>query len=164
MIRLILDHSKEENISLQEELETVKLYLHIESLRMNHNFDFKIDIDEKVMTENIMIPPMLIQPFVENAIWHGLMPSKNEKKLTIKVFNLSDDVLTIHIDDNGIGRLKSSKNKININEHQSQGMALTVQRLHYLNVQNSIIIIDKTDQQNQALGTLVSIHLHLKNQ
>jgi len=164
LIRLILDHSKEENISLHEELETVKLYLHIESLRMNNNFDFTIDIDKNIITENIMIPPMLIQPFVENAIWHGLMPSKKEKHVTIKVFNKADDILTIQIDDNGIGRLKSSKNKLTINEHQSQGMALTAQRLQYMNANNSIEIIDKTDDQNNALGTLVSISLHHKNQ
>ena len=108
LIRLILQNSQSSYISLQDELEALRLYIEMESLRFNHKFDYRVSIQSGLYPESIEIPPMLIQPYVENAIWHGLMQKKEKGHLEI-VITREGDLLKCIIEDDGIGREASRK-------------------------------------------------------
>lgn len=124
LMRNILDLSKEEVISLSEELETAKLYLEIESLRFNNAFTFTFSVHPDIDPAIIKLPPLLIQPFVENAIWHGLLPKEGLKELCINVFR-NGKMIIIEIDDNGIGREAAKKFKTGEFQRRSLGMDLS---------------------------------------
>src|SRR5690606_11038873 len=127
-VRMVLEIPKCQVISLEEELKLIKYYLSLEEKRFNAGFDFRIDISEADDISDIRIPPLLLQPFVENAVWHGLLPSRNEnKRLTIKITKTSSYVKIV-IDDNGEGRMKS-KLKSADNSRESMGMNITQQRI-----------------------------------
>ena len=102
LIRQILENSKSKLISLEQELEAINLYLEIEHVRFEGKFDFEIELDEDVQLSTIEIPPLIIQPYVENAIWHGLMHKKEPGQLLIQIQNAGDQVQCI-IEDDGIG-------------------------------------------------------------
>jgi len=133
LIRLVLDNSKSEMISLEKELETLRLYIEMEAVRFEGRFQFDIRIDEAVDAGSMDIPPMLIQPYVENAIWHGLMHKKNnEGQLDIAV-RLDNHDLVIEVTDNGVGRAAAQALKSkSASEHKSHGMAVTAERLKLL--------------------------------
>ncbi|PBQ30809.1 hypothetical protein CNR22_03130 [Sphingobacteriaceae bacterium] len=164
LMRNILDLSKQELISLKDELETVKLYLDIESLRFNNAFSFAITISDDVSTSEIRLPPLLIQPFVENAIWHGLLLKEGNKKLDIRVFKRENNLI-IEIDDNGIGREVSQKFNNKELKRRSFGMDITQDRLSVLEkvfgISISFDVYDKKDDTGQALGTTVFINIKL---
>jgi LytS/YehU family sensor histidine kinase len=107
LMRLILQNSRSNYINLKDELEALELYMQMESLRFKNKFCYSIAIDENVESSSIVIPPMLIQPYVENAIWHGLMHKTNgtEGLVKINISKNADDLLCV-IEDNGIGRKK----------------------------------------------------------
>lgn len=133
LIRLVLDNSKSEMISLEKELETLRLYIEMEAVRFEGRFQFQIDVDDAVDPGSIDIPPMLIQPYVENAIWHGLMHKKgNEGLLRVEV-GLHNHDLLIKVTDNGVGReaARALKSK-SASGHKSHGMAVTAERLNLL--------------------------------
>jgi ligand-binding sensor domain-containing protein len=160
LIRLILDNSRSEIISLEKELEAMKLYTLMESIRFNNKFKYKIQIDENISTENIKIPPMTIQPYVENAIWHGIMHKQGDGTVKICVKQPKENELEIVIDDDGIGRAKSAEIKKNSGStNKSHGLAITQQRLELHNDRNQIETIDKYDEQGNATGTRVVIRL-----
>ncbi len=160
LIRLILDNSRSEIISLEKELEAMKLYTLMESVRFNNKFKYKIEIDENISTENIKIPPMTIQPYVENAIWHGIMHKQGDGTVKICVKQPKENELEIIIDDDGIGRVKSAEIKKNSgSSNKSHGLAITQQRLELHNNLNHIETIDKYDEQGNAAGTRVVIRL-----
>ncbi|MDA7803150.1 histidine kinase [Crocinitomix sp.] len=122
LMRQVLDHSQVEFISLTSEIEVLKLYVDLEFERFKDKFDYEFNVDQSINTESYTIPPMLIQPFIENAIWHGLRYKETKGLLTIN-FNDKEDWVEIIIRDNGIGRDKSQAIKTpNQKKHQSSGM------------------------------------------
>lgn len=164
LMRNILDLSKQELISLKDELETVQIYLEIESLRFNKAFTFSLNVAEGISTGDIRLPPLLIQPFVENAIWHGLLLKEGNKNLTITVFKKENELI-IEIDDNGIGREASQKFSNKELRRRSFGMDITQDRLTVLDKVFGISIlfsvVDKKDASGAALGTTVFIKIKL---
>jgi two-component sensor histidine kinase len=165
LIRGVLDLSKRELINLKDELEIVRLYIEIESLRFQNDFNFKINVEEALDKNAIMLPPLIIQPYVENAIWHGLLLKEGEKKLTIHI-SYQQNNLMIKVEDNGIGRKAASQFKQTDLHHRSFGMAITKERLAILEKMYSITanveVIDCKDEMGIATGTIVSINLKNK--
>ena len=107
LIRMVLNNSQRKFISLEEDLETLELYLYMEKLRFTNNFQYKINCDDSVDALSIFIPPMLLQPFAENAIWHGLMQKEGDGELLIDLHR-EENILHCTITDNGVGREKAS--------------------------------------------------------
>ncbi|WP_338870338.1 histidine kinase [Spirosoma sp. SC4-14] len=161
LLRLILNHSREETISLADELKALRLYLDIEASRSNGEFRYMIEIDSSIDPDSLMIPPMLLQPFAENAIWHGLMPSYNaDKWLYVRIKPTSDGQILLEIEDNGIGRQKAAEQKSKSTPwRKSYGMDITQQRVSLFN-QNypAYIAIEVIDVQTETrTGTLIRI-------
>jgi LytS/YehU family sensor histidine kinase len=126
LMRNILENSREEFIPLEKEIETIKLYLDLQQLRFETNFDYSISLDDSIDTENISVPPMFMQPCVENSVEHGLLPRKEKGQLNI-LYKLCDGLMRVEITDNGIGRqLAAATEK---RTKQSLSSTLTDQRL-----------------------------------
>jgi LytS/YehU family sensor histidine kinase len=163
LIRNVLDNSKEEYITLEKEINSLNLYIELEQLRFKDSFETKIHIDNELDTENTYVPTMFIQPYIENAIWHGLMPKKKDAKLWLS-FQQEDDLLKITIKDNGIGRWQSGQHKKG-KKHISKGMTLIEERLRSLEIKNnrtySITVKDLKDDNENPLGTEVFIVIPL---
>ena len=166
LVRLVLNNSRNKELTLQEELDMLALYIELEQLRFDHAFDYQLTIDPSVNPYEIEIPSMLIQPYVENAIWHGLMNLKKERtgKLTIAI-STENDLLKIIIEDNGVGRVKSNEFKTTT-IHHSVGMQLTEERLEMIkNIWNTnevkVVIQDLYDDKQEASGTKVALFLPL---
>ncbi len=163
LVRLILENSDQQNIPLSREIETLRLYLDVESLRFTHAFRYDIKVNTNIDPVLINIPPMLVQPYAENAIWHGLLNKKGERILKI-TFENDEDYLFVNIADNGIGRKKSAdfQNPMK-NGKTSMGMKLTSERLDVLNEMNPdqafVKIEDLVDLKGKALGTCVRLTL-----
>ncbi|WP_317900177.1 histidine kinase [Aurantibacillus circumpalustris] len=164
LMRNILDLSKQELITLSSELETINLYLDIESLRFNNAFSYELKVSPDVFLNDVRLPPLIIQPFVENAIWHGLLLKEGNKKLTISV-SKKEDYLVIEIDDNGIGREASRKFSKQELKRRSFGMDITQDRLNVLETVFGLVIsfnlLDKKDNKGSSLGTTVFINVKL---
>lgn len=165
LMRGILENSRTDFISLDKEIEILELYIELEQLRFENRFSFTFNIDNDLETEFIAIPPMLIQPFVENAILHGFK-SKTDGILTIS-FSEKNDCVICEIDDNGIGRNASSDKTTN-KKHASLATTITTERLNSLSEQLNkpafFTINDKIDHKTQdALGTTVIINIPFIN-
>lgn len=159
LTRTILEMTEKETISVAEEVKTLGLYLDIEKARFEEDFEYQILIDKTIDAENIKIPTMLLQPYVENAVKHGLLHKQGKKLVTIH-FQKNGEHLKISIDDNGIGRQKSGElNAIKNKNHQSFASEATQNRVNLLNQYNqkniSIQFIDKTNLSQQSIGTTV---------
>ena len=126
LMRLVLDHSQKDFISLEEELEVLELYLKLEHQRFQDKFDYTIDKDKDITYTGIEIPPMLLQPFVENAIWHGLRYKAGKGRLTVALKRVGEE-LVASITDDGIGRSRSLALKT---RHQSQYQSTGLQNVH----------------------------------
>ncbi|MEI9807135.1 MAG: histidine kinase [Bacteroidota bacterium] len=107
LMRLILDNSNSKNVLLSNELEALKLYIEMEALRFDKKFTYEIKIDNNLGADTIEVPPLIIQPYVENAIWHGLLHKEQNGHLSIKVSMAGEGMLQCIIEDNGIGRVKA---------------------------------------------------------
>jgi len=169
LLRSILIHSDKESISLREELDILKLYVELESVRFKEAFSYTIECDEDIDTDEVKIPTLLIQPFVENAIWHGLMHKEGMRQLKIS-FTDKDDHVQCIIEDNGIGRQAAREMKITSGQdkkHTSKGIAVSLERLKAMHksggATGSLEIIDMTDADGVALGTRVEINLPIQN-
>ncbi len=163
LIRSILESSRHQYIFLKDELKLLKLYLELEQLRFSGQFVFDITIDETIDTEEISIPPMIIQPYVENAIIHGVVMLNHQGKITIH-YQKTDDFIKCTILDNGIGREAAGKiRKTNNPKHQSIATELTKHRLDLLNKTPNrvydVTIIDLYDHNQIASGTEVSVSI-----
>lgn len=158
LMRNILDNSRHETITLEKEIGTLEMYLKLEIARLDYCFDYDIFIDKKIDTEFVKIPPLIIQPFVENAIWHGLVNKKENGFLTIEIVEVEESMLNIKIQDNGIGREASALLKKEQIKHKSYGIEITRQRIEILNPKNQIIISD-LDDGNGNRGTLVELNI-----
>lgn len=156
LLREILQNSNREKITVEEELEILELYLSLEKSRIGKNFNYTIQVDSKEALSQYQIPPLLLQPIVENAIWHGLHPSlKAEKKLTI-LFDTTDD-LKIVIEDNGIGRKASAEKK---KLHNSLGTTIVQDRLtlyNHLNDHAIYLKITDLEEDGNVLGTRITL-------
>lgn len=165
LIRMILENSERDFIPLSKELEFLSIYVELENLRCNHSFVFFLQIDEDIDTEDVMIAPLMIQPFVENAIWHGLAPKKGGGVLKISMKLQDQQKLRVEIEDNGIGRQRAEAIKMQKNpQHVSMGLRLTEERLKLLQHSTSfnlqqIQIIDLLDDQDCPCGTKVVLEL-----
>lgn len=162
LIRRILDNSNKNNISLAEELETVKLYIELEQLRFNNSFEYQINIHSSLNPDDLRIPSMFIQPFIENAILHGLRHKSEKGILNIEV-NKIGEILECIIEDNGIGRNLSDKINSQKNEkHNSMAIHIANERLKLLssihNKKLTIKFIDKIEGCENC-GTKVIIEL-----
>ena len=160
LMRGVMENSKEDFIPFHEELELLKNYLALEKSRFQDKFDYEITVDEHLNSQNLQIPGMLIQPFLENAIWHGLR-YKNEKGFLKLNFQKSNNQLNIKIEDNGIG-IKESKNQKT--EHQKnrngRGMKNTLERIKLLNdLYEKNISCEVLDKENGA-GVLVTLKMN----
>lgn len=157
LIRKILDNSEKESIPVSEEMKTIKLYLELEQMRFEFQYD--IEIDPEIDIYNTMIPTMMLQPVVENAIIHGLAPREGERKLNLGV-RLQDDMILFKVEDNGIGRAASSKLP---HAHDSKGLHIIQSRIDILNRSYpdtyKLDIIDLKDQDQKSLGTRVEIRI-----
>lgn len=163
LTRNILESSIETNAMLNEEIKMIQDYLELESLRFENAFSYKINIDEDLDPNNIEVPFMILQPFVENAIIHGLLPKKDGiKELSIN-FKKGNDVVICEIEDSGIGRLAANQRKhIYKKEKKSRGLEVTKQRLAALSDHpENIEIIDKIED-GKSLGTKVIIKIPLQ--
>lgn len=162
LMRRILNNSNERYVPLSDEIEAVSLYLQLESMRLGNRFNYKIEIDSEIDADNIEIAPLIIQPFVENAIIHGLMPKKDNCSLNIKISKISYDKLLCVVEDNGVGRKYSEKMKQERGaSHKSYGMSITRRRLETLtkisNDDFSVEVVDLYDDKGNAKGTKVNI-------
>ena len=160
-MRNILQNSKEQSITLDNELQTLRLYIQLESARLEHSFTYAINVDKNISEKDIYVPPLIIQPFVENAIWHGLRNKSEKGNLSISVYVNGANQLKIYVQDNGVGREKSAKLKTNQISHKSYGMEITRDRLKMLDSDNSVEIEDLHDAEKNALGTKVIITLKI---
>jgi ligand-binding sensor domain-containing protein len=159
LIRKILRNSKSELIPLAEEIDALELYMEIENIRLEDKFDVIWHIDEEIKTEGIMVPPLTLQPFVENAIWHGFIHKEGKGELNIRI-SKHEDYLNVSIKDNGIGREKSKEIEKKHFRKRSFGIAITQQRLGYQHkLKNNIEIIDLYNDENTAIGTEVKLQI-----
>lgn len=167
LIRAILSNSREKEISLKEELETMELYVNIESIRFTDKIHYDVIIDEKINTDQIKIPSMILQPFIENAIWHGLSNKVGDKILKIFITNKVKGQISFEIVDNGIGRQKAQEIKENkVSKQKSIGLKLTKERLENFakNINKEIVMDfeDMLDNNQQPLGTKAIIIIPIK--
>jgi hypothetical protein len=132
LVRLILQNSQCVLISLESELESLHLYLELEALRFDHRFDFKIKVEDDLDVAALQVPPLIIQPYAENAIWHGLMHKEENGYLNIELFQ-QKEVLCCKIRDDGIGRKRAAELKSkSAATHKSMGMRITADRIAIL--------------------------------
>ncbi len=166
LIRMVLNNSKQSFISLEDELETLRLYLEMERLRFKNSFDYSFTYNNSVNVGNIFIPPLLLQPFAENAIWHGLM-HKQEKGFLNFDFSTQENFLSCIITDNGVGREQAELLKSKSAEKQkSMGLKITTERLSLLNnktnEQTFFTIEDLVDENGNPTGTRVRLKIFYK--
>ena len=164
LIRLILENSEAGMVPLSQELDALKLYIDIEALRFDNKFSYTISVDDHVQADTVLVPTMIFQPYVENAIWHGLLHKDSPGLLTISVTTDSDALLCT-IEDNGIGREKAMEmqSKTSVTR-KSMGLKITADRLAMLNsragyTKPGVEIIDLVAPDGTAIGTRVLIHI-----
>lgn len=165
LIRLILENSKTSLVALEREIEALRLYIELEALRFNNCFDSEINISSCLDAETILVPPLIIQPYVENSIWHGLLHKKGKGHLIIEVF-ISDGRICYKILDNGIGRAKAMELRSKpVSQHKPMGMRITAERIGLQQHDAATIeIIDLVSVDGAAMGTEVLIRIPLRQQ
>ena len=168
MIRMIFDQSRKKEITLREELEFLGLYLEMEELRFGDLVQIHLEVEESLKQQEnaIYIPPLMIQPIIENAFKHGLMHRQENGRLTIE-FGLIDGFLEAVITDNGIGRKRAAEiNKWRQKGHRSSGLEATRERLeafhkiHQVEVENALQIIDLHNENGQSAGTRARLKIY----
>ncbi|ESU29027.1 putative regulator of cell autolysis [Flavobacterium limnosediminis JC2902] len=158
LMRNMMENSNKDFISLNSEIEQLKKYLDLEHLRFQDKFDYEIIVDEHLDTETTFVPNMLIQPHLENAIWHGLRYRETKGMLQLR-FGVKNNKISVVIDDDGIGLTKSAELKTrNQKVHQSRGLTNTKERISLLNeLYKSNIAFSVTEKNSGTTGTLVEI-------
>ncbi len=163
LMRQILENSQNRLISLKEETDALKLYIELELIRFRGNFDFKLNIDHDSLLREIFVPPLILQPYVENAIHHGLIHKSGHKELSVTI-SCDTEGITIEIKDNGIGRKNAAEIKQRkMNTYKSLGMDITTKRVELFKmIYNNKILVDikdLKDDNNLPAGTSVTIRL-----
>jgi ligand-binding sensor domain-containing protein/putative methionine-R-sulfoxide reductase with GAF domain len=169
MLRMVIDYSERNFISLEKEIEFLNLYLGLESLRFGQSFKYTIEVDQELDEEESKIPSLLIQPFAENAIWHGLLHKDGNRELMIRFQIRNEDQLLCIIEDNGIGRKRAAEinaGKFDAQKHESKGMKISQERIDLVRLQTDqstdIRIEDLYDDSGNASGTRVTVTLPLE--
>lgn len=169
IIRRVFENSKRDFISLEEELQSLTKYIELEFLRFASTEDsYRIELAQNIDAKNLAIPPMLLQPLIENAILHGLHPLEaRSRRLFLRITLLPDKWLCIEVEDNGIGRQASKGIRHrNLEEQQASGLALVRERLQliqrYHAIQSTLELRDLESNTGQAQGTLVRLCLEQK--
>ncbi|WP_313777808.1 tetratricopeptide repeat protein [Flagellimonas meishanensis] len=164
LVRKILEASSVKEISLEDELETVELYMNIENIRFSNEIDFKITLADDINPDVIKMPSLTLQPFLENSLWHGLSPKDGEKKIHINVKRKNKNHVSIEIEDNGIGRGAAEVNKEKrVLKRKSVGIRITKERLANFakDYQNNfdVDIVDLFDEHGEPKGTKVILDI-----
>lgn len=166
LLRMILDCSDKSFIDLDEEVKFLDLYLSLESMRMGNDFHYQISITKELKDEDISIPSLLVQPFIENAIWHGLLTKEGEKNLLVEFNTLQNETkIECIVTDNGIGRQRAAQLNLHKHgmQHQSKGIKITQERIALLSYQIkdnvSVTISDLSDNEQHISGTKVKLIL-----
>jgi two-component system, LytTR family, sensor kinase len=166
LLRKVLYSSQQDFITIDEETELLGLYLDIEQLRMGDDFSYTITVDEEIEADACKIPGMLLQPFVENALKHGLALKEGEKKLAVNFSFYDEQWIMVQVSDNGIGRTAAETVKQQQNKmlpHESKGIQLIKERLQLLGASREVITIeDQLNTDGKACGTLVKVLLPLQ--
>lgn len=167
LIRLILQQSESTTVPLEREVEMLKYYLELESIRFETPFAWEVRVDPMLLQEPIELPTMLVQPFVENAIWHGLQHKQGQGRVDVS-FRLVESGMECTIEDNGIGRAASAEiNKDRSGVHKSMGMRVTTDRIQLLKEQHKgaaeVTLNDLHDGSGKATGTRAVIVIPLEN-
>jgi two-component sensor histidine kinase len=164
LMRLFLESSKNRYIPLSEEIKLLSLYIELEQMRFKGKFQAHIEVDEDLDTHDKELPSILVQPFVENAINHGLFHKESEGRLTIRFFEKANGTLVCIIEDNGVGREKAAQLKHgNAKTHKSRGMQIVDERLEVLKLVDTLNIAvrieDLRDEAGAACGTRIVIEV-----
>ena len=162
LVRIILQNSEKEFVTIASELHLMSLYIDMEQMRFIDSFKYELSIDPKIEQDRLLIPPMIIQPFIENSIIHGINPLEEMGILKLRIF-IKDELLHIELEDNGIGRAASKKMKADRSTNQSMGMKITKSRIDLL-MENSNInqrLIEDLMIDGEVKGTLVHFVLPL---
>jgi hypothetical protein len=167
LIRMVLNNSKKPFISLEDELEMLCLYLDMEKLRFKDSFDYSITFTNSIDDGNVFVPPLLLQPFAENAIWHGLMHKEGHGHLEVEL-SIDKKVLICAITDNGVGRNKAAEFKSkSVEKQKSMGLQITTERLALLNKDHDektfFNIEDIRDNEGKPVGTRVILKMNYKD-
>ena len=162
LIRMVLENSRSEKVTLEKELETLRLYIELEAMRFKEKVKYNITVAPEIDLQYIEIPPLLIQPYVENAVWHGLMHKQNGGTINIQVTQTAEHTLMIEIADDGIGMEKAVELKSkSATRQKSFGLNMTAERVRIINqlyqIDATIKITDLKDNDNNATGTIVNI-------
>jgi sensor histidine kinase YesM len=166
LIRMVLLHSQKKMVPLEDELEMLKLYLDMERLRFKNAFDYHITTTNAIENSSVFIPPLLLQPFCENAIWHGLMHKDGPGHLNIEL-NEDNGILNCIITDDGVGREKAEEFKSKSAEKEkSMGLKITTERLSLLNQGTTggtfYKIEDVRNEHGDIAGTKVELKIRYK--
>lgn len=164
LMRNMMENSNNDFIPLSTELDQMKEYLDLEHLRFNEKFSYEIEVDDNLDADALYVPNMLIQPQLENAVWHGLRYKETKGLLSLRVYE-EKNTIYIKIEDNGIGLKKSKELKTkNQKAHKSRGLNNTQERVELLNkLYNSSIVIDISDKIGEDPGVLVTISFPIIN-
>ena len=164
LIRLVLENSRSELVPLQNELEALQLYIELEAMRFKQKVQFAIHVSPGIDQRYLCIPPLLLQPYVENAIWHGLMHKPEGGTVTVEVSQPQDNLLHIEITDDGVGRERAAglKSK-SAGKHKSFGMQVTADRIRMINqlynIHTQTQVVDLVDSFGDACGTKVILEI-----
>jgi ligand-binding sensor domain-containing protein len=163
LIRAVLNNAKQKLVSLEDELNALNIYLELEQLRFSNKFDFSITTDKFLDTNRVYVPPMLLQPYVENAVWHGLLHMETRGKIEVSAHKNGQHIL-FKIQDNGVGRKKAAEYKSSFTpQNQSVGMSITADRIAIIKRLYSsdakITITDLHIADHKPAGTRVTILL-----
>jgi sensor histidine kinase YesM len=161
LLRRVLEDSDKTRVSLAEELLCLELYLKLELLRLNYSVEYKFEIGEEIQPDEKMVPPLLLQPFVENALWHGLSAKPGPRLLTVGVC-AENDFLVCTVTDNGIGREKAREiQQQKTCDHVSKGLSITQRRLAIFNPEgiDAVTYEDLYTNEGSPRGTKVTIRI-----
>ena len=159
LLRDILNNSRKDNITLKQEIKTLTHYIEVEQLMSPKTFVYDIQVHSDIDAEEIMIPPMLIQPFVENAIRHGILKGPREGELKV-IFKTENETLTCTIIDNGLGIFNSQNSKM-VTDHQSMALTVTKERIESLSGKNTLVL-EEIKTNDDILGTRISFQIPLQ--
>ncbi|MBO9727022.1 MAG: histidine kinase [Chitinophaga sp.] len=164
LLRKVLQLADKNFISLQEESDMLELYLKLEQLRTNKGFEYTLKTDPRISPSALQVPCMLVQPFVENAIWHGLMHKATDRRLHIEWMQLQQNLYACEVIDNGIGRVQAQQyhhEGLKTHSHHSRGMEICMERASLYrsmyHTQFNIEITDLSGKENTIQGTRVCI-------
>jgi LytS/YehU family sensor histidine kinase len=159
LMRAVLENSDEDFIPLSKEIELLERYTKLEHFRFKDKFEYTFNVDDAIVLDEFAIPPMLLQPYVENAVWHGLRYKDELGALDITFKKIDQETIAIRIQDNGIGRSRSTELKTeNQKKHRSKGMGTIKKRIAILNeMYNDKVAVTISDASADGSGTLVKL-------